>query len=293
MSQNGHRNSARYWVALGLLLTIVVAIHAIDSDRRSVILGGLRNAGHLPLFMLVAVSAWRISGANVLKAVAISVVIALTAELSQILTGGETDWRDFGADMVGIALGLIAARLWQQRGALPRFAAFGAVLLGCVPLVSWSVSWHQRAAAWPCLADLDNAWLSSVQRPMGARVVETAPDRIVLALASEGYAGLRLLDPIADWTDFGALDLRFEVSPATRVTVRIHDDAHNHEHSDRFNRTYDRSSVADIITLSEVRDAPATRTMSLRQIEAMTLFVFNAEPGSRLTVYTPCLIQSP
>jgi len=40
---------------------------------------------------------------------------ALAAELSQILTGGETDWRDFGADMVGIALGLIAARLWQRR----------------------------------------------------------------------------------------------------------------------------------------------------------------------------------
>lgn len=293
MSQRVPGSGPRYWVALGLLVIIVIAIHAVDSDRRSVILGALRNAGHLPLFMLVAASAWRISGAKVLKAVTISMAIALTAELSQIQTGGETDWRDFGVDMIGITLGLIATLLWQRRGTLPKAAACGSMLLGCVPLIGWSITWHQRAVALPCLADFDNAWLSSVQRPMGAEVVETSPDRIVLALASEGYAGLRLLDPIADWTDFGALDLRFEVSPATRVTVRIHDETHNHEHADRFNRTYDQSTVADIITLSEVRDAPATRAMALHQIEALTLFVFNAEPGSRLTVYTPCLIQSP
>ncbi len=277
------------WTALILLLLAVLAVHAIDSDRQSIILGGARNAGHIPLFMLVTLLVSRFFRGHTLKTVTTVAVIALSSEISQLVTGGETDWRDLLADIAGASLMLAAIALWRGRRGAARLAAVGLMLIGVAPLCGWLYAGYQRSAAMPCLARFDAPLLSSAQRPMNASISARTETTLSLSLGQKRYAGLRLLDPVADWSGYDRLTIDFATAPPVPITLRIHDRDHNNEHEDRFNRRFDSGSASVSIPLDQIRNAPTGRSMDLTRIEALTFFTSDPPPGTLLEVSAPCL----
>lgn len=289
MSHGDNNPRPAPWTALLLLLVAVLAVHAIDSDRQSIILGGARNAGHIPLFMLVTFVVSRFLRGHTLKTVTTVAVIALSSEISQLVTGGETDWRDLVADIAGAGLMLAAMALWQGNLKAARLGAVGLVLIGLAPLCGWLYAWHQRSDAMPCLARFDASSLSPAQRPMNASITARSETMLSLSLEPKRYAGLRLLDPVADWSDYDRLTIDFATAPPVPITVRIHDRDHNNEHEDRFNKRFDAGRANVTIPLDQIRKAPAGRRMDLTRIEELTFFTSNPPPGTVLEVSVPCL----
>ncbi|MEL6870143.1 MAG: VanZ family protein, partial [Pseudomonadota bacterium] len=218
---------SRHVGALLCVLAATLAIHSIDSDRTSLILGGLRNAGHLPLFgalSLVVFSIVKSTARPYLTTVTVCLVIALISELSQMLTGGDVDWRDGVADSIGTALFLGAHRLWTQRTPLRAVLAGLLILLSVLPALFWSAQWALRRADAPCL--ITERW--PLRRAVAQAFASTAtrpanePALVALTLDTRRYAGLRLHDPIADWRRFDALVLRARTAPGSEgpLTVR-------------------------------------------------------------------------
>lgn len=289
MSHADNNSRRTPWIALSVLFLAVLSIHAIDSDRQSIILGGARNAGHIPLFMLVTWVVSRFFRGHTLKTVTTVAVIALSSEISQLVTGGETDWRDLTADIAGAGLMLAALQLWKRTLLLARLAAVGIVLLGLAPLGNWLYASQQRTAAMPCLARFDVSSLDPAQRAMNATVSARSETMLSLTLQPKRYAGLRLLDPIEDWSSYDHLIINFATAPPVPVTVRVHDRAHNNEHEDRFNRRFDAGNASVSIPLDQIREAPAGRSMDLTRIEELTFFTNDPPPGTVLEVSAPCL----
>ena len=276
-------------IALAGLLLVVVAVHAVDSDRHSVILGGLRNAGHLPMFAVLTLVVAALFRGRLRETVATTVGIAVLAECSQWLTGGETDLRDFATDLLGVGIALAARALWLAAGRT-RWLAVPVFALSILPALGWLAAWQARNAAWPCLARFDSVLLNPAQRALGASAVVDG-DTLHLTLEARPYAGLRLVDPVPDWRDFAALELQLASEPPADITVRVHDRAHNHEFDDRFNRSFPIGTELTRvrIPLADIAAGPTNRTLDLARVDELVVFAVAPDAGHRITVGTPCL----
>ncbi|MEL7310254.1 MAG: VanZ family protein [Pseudomonadota bacterium] len=287
MSHDRHIERARTALAIVIVAAVTVAVHAIDSDRSSVILGGIRNSAHLPLFVFLTLLIHKITSANSLKTVATVACISLLAEGSQYVSGGEPDVLDLLSDAAGLAIALSAWRLWF---ASRRRLALGFVLLGFAPMAFWCWTWKVRANQMPCIADFDNPFLSAIQRPLNAEIIEANPNEVQLALQPNRYAGIRLIDPVADWSGFSQIEIMVSTTPETPITIRIHDSAHNNEHADRYNEQIAGTGAKLVIPLERIRQAPAARPLNLTQISEVTFFAVDPAQGTTLKLATPCLL---
>ncbi|MEL7023440.1 MAG: hypothetical protein AAGL69_06795 [Pseudomonadota bacterium] len=291
MSHKRHVDGPRHWLPSVLILVLAIAIHAIDSYRESVVIQGLRNAGHIPLFMALTLFGGWLLRFDLKKTAVTIVFVALLAEASQRLTGGEVDPRDLAADLVGLGLALLALKSWSAARLAGRLAAVSIILAGFLPAFGWMITWQERTAIAPCLVKFDHIFLNRIHYFMHADPVELTTDRVVLALQPSDFAGWRLIDPIHDWTEAEGLRLKFSVVPNTPVTVRIHDREHTHQSSDRYNRTWLDGRADVTIPLSEIRTAPKTRELSMDHISEIQIFVADPKPDTKLTVHAPCLAR--
>ncbi|MEM7610320.1 MAG: hypothetical protein AAF270_01495 [Pseudomonadota bacterium] len=290
--------------ALPLLLACiaiaVVAIHAIDSNRASVVLGGLRNAGHIPLFGLVSLIVLRLMRGTrrpLLNTVIGCLLIAGVAELSQFVFGGEPDWRDGFSDLIGIALFLSAARLATTHpvGAAKRGLMLLLIALSLAPMSYWLLQWGLKRAAAPCLTSSHWQWMSPLYRPDHASFSPSLrdPGQIVMTFDSQQYAGMTLTDPMTDWREFDYLALTVFAAAGSEgdLTLRVHDVRHSHEFSDRFNETLTLSTrpTTHRISLNDIRDAPANRRIDLAQIRELKVFRTSPRAGDQVIVGPICL----
>lgn len=288
------------WLAAALV--VVVAIHAVDSDRHSVILGGLRNAGHLPLFGLLSlalVMGLQHTRRPFLYTAATCAAIAVVAEFSQLFSGGEVDWRDACRDAIGAALFLSAYWLLQRRprGSGATLLAVSLMLASLLPAAYWASQWWLRDSASPCLLAANWNWTPALVKPLHAALAKTddADALLEMRLEQASFAGLVLTDPITDWSGYQFLSFSAFAADGIpgELTLRVHDRAHTHEYADRFNRTWllDTAPARFRISLDEIRQAPAGRTMDLREISELRLFRRAASADQRIRLGAICLEQ--
>ena len=141
-----------------------------------------------------------------------------------------------------------------------------------------------RNGQFPVLADfhsrLELYWTMS----LGARR-EIIGDTLDVEFIANSFPGLSFHEPVPDWHGYRVLVIDIENLGAEtlHLGVRVHDRHHRQQYSDRFNRHYQLAPGAREtlrIDLEDIRRAPRSRLLDMRQISDVTLF--RAKPsGSR------------
>ncbi|MBL4711821.1 MAG: hypothetical protein JKX75_04880, partial [Gammaproteobacteria bacterium] len=153
-------------------------------------------------------------------------------------------------------------------------------MIGVTPLLK--LSWHyiERHNAFPVVVGFDRNWSSSfVQFKQSEIVVTPTFDKNnytfhQVRFYPGKYPGFSIVEPEPDWSSYRSLRFSIYSKKAYQLTLRIHDDAHNLEYVDRFNKKlYIRSGFSEfIILLDEVRLGPESRELDLAHIAGLALF---------------------
>jgi len=274
----------------------------------------LFDAGHAPLFgglaiaVLVLLRARR-SGASEttlrVQAWLVTVAVGVTTEALQSLQADrDPAFNDLARDAAGAAAFLL---LWRWRpaagsavevvsaGRWRRAAiAAGVVLLAAAAgtLALTSAAYIHRDRAMPTLVAFDGSWwerrfvragdastLTSNVTPPGEGGAPGGAARLDLRPAT--YPGLTIDEPYPDWRAYRRLVLTIvsDVDEPLKLTIRVHDAAHDQRFEDRFNRTFTVARGVNrlAISLDDIRRAPDRRQMDMTRIRSIVLFTYQPE----------------
>ncbi len=300
--------------ALGILLFI----DRCDLPDNTFLLQALNNAGHTPLFgalsLLILALLRQILGVHRLRittyfwlALTVTGLIAIFSELIQYVGPRDADLVDLLRDLAGA--GSFLAVYWSYsslsgsdgRGATSRgrrwwrVAGILVFLGSMAPLALWGGAYIYRDAKFPMIADFESYWsnkfvnsfradLDYVPHPAGA-MNEIASQVARIHIQPSDYAGLAVVEPYPDWTDYESLSFEiYSLQPDTfRLEIRINDVAHNQEYDDRYNRTLTVAPGSNRfeILFEDVRSAPRSREMEMTEVVEISIFAW--KPTETLT----------
>ena len=230
--------------------------------------------------------------ANYLLVAGLCLLIGVTTEAAQWLTGRGFGLLDIVRDMAGIALGTgfhaLNARTTQGSRLIPRkplrrtlAIALCVILCAAIyPLASLSCHYQGRNAAFPVIMDVQAGWATTFLEPDAARLTP-APDTCgpafsALQLLPAHYPGIYIVDPSPDWRGYRYLGIELHsANPApVKLSLRVHDRAHNNEFSDRFNYTLTVTPGTHQyrIALEDISNAPTGRKLDLGNIAGVKIF---------------------
>jgi hypothetical protein len=294
------------WLALIVVVVSVVVLETIPLPSGTRLWREIENAGHVPLFGLVAIALlWVLSGIRpyetgtrsryYLAAFAMAAALGGLTELLQMFGTRDPDPWDFLRDVIGAGsfLGfylLFDGRMtgnWRKTSkAVVLLVCLGALLGSFVPLSVWAAAFFERNHSLPQIAAFDSylhrmfwvtqdADLTVVALPNNWAI--NGPQRVArLTLTPARYPGIWLLEPYPDWTghEYLRFDVYSEMRAPIRLVLRVHDNMHNSEYADRFNYTFTVSPGANSlrIPIDAIRMAPSGRELDMRNIAAMALF---------------------
>jgi hypothetical protein len=291
-------------ILLGILLLIVVFAPVPGHSR---FIDTVHNAAHGPIFGSIAVLVllWlRARSASthtpVLRqyalALAASVAFGLATEIAQGLTNRDASWMDLRNDTLGALAFLLIFFAFDRR--VPSRTRWGTVVpaltVGLVlcaflaaPIARSAWKYRERNRQFPTLADFTHSYDRYFIRQRYA-TVEAAEMPSALAnaagetamrvrLTAQIYPGIEFVEPYPDWTAHSTLLLDL-TNPGPKdlvLRLRVNDEGHTEELTDRFNRYLTlRAGAREVfrVDLEDVRRAPRGRLMNLGAIASMTLF---------------------
>jgi hypothetical protein len=284
-----------------MLLQLVV-----PEPRQSLLWSSAFNAGHAPLYGLVALMILRFlqtdgacgNGPCVRVyglALALTIGAGVMTELIQSVGFGDASAGDVARDAAGATAFLLIAAAFDPRlvrGGLQSSRAImilgAAVLLtlAFIPLTKMAVAHFRRDAAFPMICGFDAPWEATFVSAQEAEMEARQPpegwgrnpsDRVArLAFRRGSHPGLTIRKPHPNWTGFQRLvfEVFSELAKPVTLVLRIHDIGHDNDYWDRFNRNLIIEPGANRISipLREVETAPRGRKMDLSRICGMVLF---------------------
>jgi VanZ family protein len=278
----------------------------------------LFNAGHAPLFGVVAVTILRVvslftdsSSAAFRRRYAFaafaSILLGGATELIQYFIGRDAELGDLIRDAVGtISFLAIAASMDRSArigtaGVAARWAfrccAGVLFLTAYISAASWSLAYLHRNSAFPTLASFETAAGSRFISVEDATFERTPPpeawrrtaDKMVghVTFHPATYSTLTLDEPYPDWKGYSTLVVSL-FSPGVdtiSLVVRIEDRHHNGDFADRFNAAYKIGPGPNRIQipLDRISVAPVARPMDMTAIAGLALFAAN--PGDTMSLY--------
>jgi len=272
--------------AIALLLALIVYPPALSS---AVWMGALHDAGHVLVFALIAAllcAILRPRGAAFLVLAAVLVLLAAGSEFAQGHFGaGDASFGDFARDLLGGVMGVVAWVAARLRRPVLFVVAALALLTGLLPLarVGWAYAqradepqaiWNPRRATW-------DVFIESPRTGTFTRLPDRQGARFVAD--SDGYAGIVIREPTADWRGFDALVVSV-ANPGARslaLNVRIDDQPRDTEYEDRFNReqiVQPGSALRWRIPVADIERGPVGRPLGLAHITRVVIFL---SPGSK------------
>jgi hypothetical protein len=276
------------------------------------------DASHGPIFAVVAVllllaqpAEARAGSQAAIQAFFVAVGLGILIEILQTVANRPGSPFDVLTDAAGAAAGLAGWMLLQRRrnaaaaGRSLRVAGWPlVVMLAAVTLMAWpplqaARAYARRAAQFPTLAVFrsprDLAFVAA--EGLGVGIVELpqpwtreAGERALrLGFDAQHAPAMQVTEPTPDWRGHStvAVDLTNPGEDEVRLTLRIHDAAHDWSHEDRLNVPLvlapgSRTTVR--IALSELRAAPASRAMDLGRIANVMIFGRPAGPPGAIYV---------
>jgi hypothetical protein len=289
--------SRRLLAGLGLVVAVVLVLHVLPIGGGDRVWGELLDVAHVLGFAVLAFAAARFCLSSrtrlnvpqsVLAAGVFSILVAVLSELAQIPTGRDANLGDLFRDSAGIVAGVSAATavLVPARWRIgPAAVALAALATGLGEPSAPLLARVAAQARFPVLMDFDSALDTPLIQRMSAKVeLVPAPPGWpkpgkVARIEPRGnwrYEGISFFGLPGDWSGYGEVEFLLAAEDDVRLnlTVRVHDRDHDNQYADRFNRTFDvgREPVRVSIPLAEIRDAPSTRKLDLRNIQDFTVF---------------------
>jgi VanZ family protein len=283
---------------------LVAAIFALVSGAQlpssTMLLRELQNAGHVPLFGVLALAllyivrttgfpAFDSIAREYLAVVTMSLTVGVITELVQWSTGRQASAFDLLRDLIGIVVALAIYLLfdphmqarWAQlhlsaRSLLLVFA-LALLFVAMTPLLVQALHTVQRDRALPVVMDFSASWSAPfVQLQNASLEKQGVRSGAHFVLQAAQYPGIKIDELYADWSDYKTL--RFSIySPAPEtysLVLRVHDRDHDQRYADRFNRALQVEPGANrySIQLADIRDAAATRKLDMTRIGGLILF---------------------
>jgi len=201
---------------------------------------------------------------------------------------------DFYNDIYGMVSGLALAAVRRQEIVRQKllFGLIGAffLMLGSYSLIQ--ISWHgfQRANALPLVTQFHESWMTSFVRlqqvEMTGVITKQGRKWYQMRFDKSKYPGIDIIEPVADWSAYK--EIGFEVwsnnENDVSLTLRIHDDKHNQEYSDRFNRRFiikpGMNSIS--VNLLDVKHSPKNRELNMNSVSGMKVFMVDVKESTFL-----------
>jgi hypothetical protein len=258
----------------------------------------LWDLGHIGYFALLA---WSLLRLRVISALplfhqwaGLLLLSLLLGALIELLQGGidrTSDVADIVRDISGALLALafhpsLAQRGGHQVARWMRVAVAVVLLLNMVPLGRALIDEAIARAQFPLLSNFSTAleldrWDGDARQEIVRVDARSDARQMKIDLTTARYSGVGLEYFPGDWRGFRVLKLRLfqPQQKRLRITLRIHDVAHEAEggfrNNDRFNRRFSlEPGWHDIaIPLSDVENSPQRRKMDMSRIIDVSLFV--------------------
>lgn len=308
-------------LAVGAIGVALSAIYLVTPRGDTVAWTALFDAGHAPLFGIVAVLVLAVVlGARewpaprrlhaYLLSFAIAVAIGAIVEGAQFWGPRNADPWDMLRNVLGAASFLLVAmsfdRVLTPRLVAPhipiagvlRIAAVAVFLVALVPLGIVGLAYAQRKAEFPRLLDFQGYWETHfLEMHYAALTLAYTPeewaDRPEGALAGEilfsavDWPALEITEVEPDWTGYDRLVFEAFVpgEEPFDIRVRVDDRSSDNRFESRYSAGFELVPGANVITvpLADVRTGPAERDLDLRRIRR--LFVIGRQPDRSRTVY--------
>jgi hypothetical protein len=207
-------------------------------------------------------------------------------EVLQYGTHRTPDAGDISRDLVGclLVLAFYSRTMLGLSNRLKITIQFLVSVIFLLHLLPLSIALFDEAMArsrFPVLSDFETA--VELERWSGEASIErvqldsaSTSHQLKILLSSAMYSGTGLQYLPSDWSAYGHVNLRFfqPMPEMLRLTIRIHDDKHNNQYADRFNRSYNLEQGWSVVSipLVEVRQALASRQMDLTRIRDISFF---------------------
>lgn len=301
--------AVRIAISIVALLAAVFVLDGIDLPQQTRVWREFTNAGHAPMFGVVAVAILLLSRAMLDRKVKspvthyfIAFIGAVTmgglTELGQVIGPRDASLGDLVNDVIGAAafLGILAtfdSRFREsavlRRPVLRLTVRVTAVMIFLVTYIPFTIlvfAHSHRKVHFPVICDfesyLDRSFAFALDSDLDVGPPpsgwsdngSTAVARI--KLGQSGSAGLGIQYPAPIWTGYSAfaVDIYLDAATDHQIMLRIDDTLHNFEDNDRFNRVLELSPGLNQveIPLEEIASAPATRRMDMESIANIIIF---------------------
>lgn len=267
------------------------------------ILGVLNNAAHAPVFGALALVAlrlvriWRpsvvVRASDYGVAFVVAVGVGGVVEIVQTFVDRDASLEDLGTDALGAgcALGIASAfdrqKIWSVGQVVAVVLGLFCGLWALFPVGQAIVAYIDRAAVFPVVArfssPLDLYFIGSGTAGLS---LQTLPARwarpgddlsLRIDFTTPLWPGMSHGEPEPDWRGFAALVLDVTNPDETplRLTVRVHDIAHDQRHEDRFNRTFEVPPSKRVnlrIPMKDILAGPVGRPLNLARVAGIVVF---------------------
>lgn len=302
------KHAVKFALVPGVAL-LILGLHWLGPGSGTPLVSDLRNTLHAPGFAVltaIALLAFRRpdDDAALLKVAALVGVFALLAEASQVFTLRDADAGDALADLVGIA-GALGLWLLCVKGAAARHARLARPVLALLTAVALTISVGAPVAAaysiytqnrlLPVLLDFEHGSMSRLYRSSRDNVAVVAAPRGWPK--ASGHVARVLMDnpvtdgglefaPYPDWSGYESLTFVAAAPSPVRLTLRIHDVAHNGEYADRFNTSFQLDEVPRVfrVPIARVRQTPSGRLLDVENIRTVMFFVADPAPDTTVLI---------
>ncbi len=292
------------------IIAMLIFFYGFEVPRVTYVTNEIQNAGHAPFFGVMTLISLMISRLFLSKkfksplqhygaAIAASTSLGFILEITQIGTARSADPMDILRNIAGsvIALGLwyTVDRKTLEMFPPKRFLSVPRIRILCVisallllvPILTRLRSNAERDRAFPIICDFNEPWSMAFVKKSGCWISRGNPPeewtqargKSVFRMRTSmfDYPRIKIEEPYPDWTGYSALtfDLFSTMKEPFPIEIKIDDYKHDNHYHDRFNKKWivQPGVNAFRIPLEEVRNAPYSRKMDMKDIRSLTILL--------------------
>ncbi|MEZ5358272.1 MAG: VanZ family protein [Candidatus Zixiibacteriota bacterium] len=295
-------------ISLIVAIITVIVLYGVELPGHTMLWREIGNAGHIPLFGVMAVVLLYLSRAllgerfpHPLVHFGISFILTggfgFITEFIQWFTPRDADFWDIVRDVIGAFVFLGVVALFDKKSfpglrksALKKTALILSVLIvllaGMSPVIAWLGGYVYRSAKAPLICGFESG-IDRLFIRMHSADIEFVPNQyfdstesnetcVRITLRPAQYPEFYFKEPLPNWSPYNHFSYQVfsPADTAIRLYMRIEDVHHKGVFNDRFNRFF--TIVPGLnridIPLEDIRRAPADREMDMTFISAFSLF---------------------
>jgi hypothetical protein len=214
-----------------------------------------------------------------------TVIIGALIEVVQLLIGRTSEFIDIWRSIVGSFIAIVFfkdySNIKQYKIRIAKVIVFLLLFAATWPLIKTITDEIQAQIDFPVIANFENRfeiekWYGQSYLTLDEKYVVNGSYSLKAELLTTKYSGISISYFPTDWKDFSTVKFNvfFPDTDSLRLTCRMHDNIHNNQYKDRFNKSFFIKNGWNEISiyLEEVINAPVDRQMDITEMKNFALF---------------------